>query len=196
MRKTIIYILFALILPAAGFGELTHVGPLAGYGTSVKEPGFGILGIYRVNDQIKLAPNALYYLPHEISTQDGMNKFEWWMINLDGNYVLIRQGLLEGYGLMGLNFSSIKGERDEVVLGQPYKDKRTITKLGLNAGAGLRMNVADRVVPFAELRFTLGSKAFFPDYSTDEVSLSQFSLYAGVLIRISEDKDRTATEDF
>ena len=67
-------------------------------------------------------------------------------------------------------------------------------KLGLNIGAGMRFNLGDRVVPFGELRFTLGSKAEFSDWA--EVSTSQFGIFAGVLVRIAEDKERSAEEDF
>jgi hypothetical protein len=104
--------------------------------------------------------------------------------------------MIEGYGLMGLNLAGISGKRDEVIMGQPYKDKRRIQKLGLNIGAGIRLGIGERITTFGELRYTLGSKAYFPDYSVDEVSLSQFSIYAGVLIRIAEDKDRSATEEY
>jgi hypothetical protein len=61
-------------------------------------------------------------------------------------------------------------------------------------GAGVRVNIGDRVVPFGELRFTVGSKAEFADWG--KVSTSQFGIIAGVLIRIAEDKDRSAEEDY
>ncbi len=196
MKKILVNTLLILLVPLAGFSQFTHVGPAAAYASRVKEPGFGIYGIFRVNDEIKLTPNFIYYRQHEISTLDGTIKYNWWMINLDGNYVILRKGIFEGYGLMGLNLANIKGERDEIVMGQPYKDKRRIQKLGLNIGAGVRLGIGDKITPFGELRYTLGSKAYFPDYSVDEVSLSQFSIYAGILIRITEDKDRSATEEF
>ncbi len=105
----------------------------------------------------------------------------------------IYQGIFEGYGLMGLNFSIIQGEQDEDILGQLFNDKQTIQKAGLNIGAGTRFNVSDKVVPFAELRYTLGGKAVF---SFNEVSTSQLSIFAGVLIRIGKDKDRSVSEDY
>ena len=94
---------------------------------------------------------------------------------------------------MGLNFSNIKAEQDEVELGQIYKDSRSMLKLGLNVGAGIRLNVSDKFVPFGELGYTMGSKA---DFTFNEVSTSQFGIFAGFLIRISEDKDRSVTEDY
>ncbi len=193
MKKFITHTLL-LLLPAMVFGQLTHLGIEAAYSSRVKEPGFGVYALYRVNDKIKLTPNALYYLPHKINTALGTQKFSWWTLNLDGNYVLMDRGIFEGYGLMGLGFATITGERDEVELGHPFKDKQTMVKLGLNVGAGLRFNLGDVLSPFVELRYTLGSSA---DFTFNEFSTSQFSLFAGLIVRIKEDKDRSVSgEDF
>jgi hypothetical protein len=192
MKKILSHILLIMFMPGLGFSQLTHLGIQAGFASEVKEPGFGIQVIYRVNDDIKLTPNVSYFLPHKITTEYGTQTFEWWMVNLDGNYVIIKQGIFEGYGLMGLNFSNITGIRDEVELGTTFKDKRSMLKLGLNVGAGLRLNLGDRVAPFGELRYTLGSMA---DFTFNEVSNSQFGIYAGILIRISEDKERVSSEE-
>lgn len=193
MKKLIIITLSVFFLSFAGFSQLTHVGVEAAYSSQVNEAGFGLSGIFRVNDQIKLTPNFLYYLPHKINTVDGTQEFQWYAINLDGNFVVFNQGIFEGYGVMGLNFSIIQGKQDEIILGQAFTDHRTLQKLGLNLGAGMRFNISEKVVPFAELRYTLGGKA---DFTFNEVSTSQFSIFAGLLLRISEDKDRTVSDDF
>jgi hypothetical protein len=122
MKKSLIEILLILLLPAAAYSQFTHVGLQAAYSTQVKEPGFGLLALYRVNDAIKLTPNALYYLPHKINTSLGTQKYEWWTINLDGNYVIVNQGIFEGYGMMGLSFINITGEQDEINHGLVFKD--------------------------------------------------------------------------
>jgi hypothetical protein len=49
------------------------------------------------------------------------------------------------------------------------------------------------VAPFLDLRYTIGNKAKFSDWG--EVSASQFSIFAGILVRIKEDKDRSAEEE-
>ena len=194
MKKILIHSLLLFILPVPGFSQFTHLGPEAVLSSQVKEPGIGIQVIFRVNDEIKLTPGALYCLPHKITTPLGTHQFDWWMINLDGNYVIVDQGMFEGYGIMGLNFANITGEVDEeIAAGTFYRDRRTITKLGLNIGAGLRLNLGDRIVPFGELKYTLGSKA---DFTFSEISTSQFGIGAGVLVRIAGDKDRTVDEDF
>ena len=193
IKKILLKILMILFLPSLGISQFTHLGLEAGFASQVKEAGLGIQGMYRVNDVIKLTPNALYFLPHKINTPDGTQKFSWWMINLDGNYVIINQGIAEGYGIMGLNFANVAWEQDEVVGGLTANDKRSTLKLGLNVGAGIRLNLGDRVAPFGELRYTLGSKA---DFLINETSTSQFGIFAGVLVRINADKDRTASEEY
>ena len=193
MKKILINTLLILFLPVVSYSQFTHVGLSAAYSSQVKEPGFGVYGVFRINDEIKLTPNALYYLPHTITTDLGTQKFEWWTINLDGNYVIVRQGIFEGYGLMGVNFTNITGERDEVEHGLTFKDRRSMSKLGLNVGAGIHLNISDKFMPFGELRYTLGSKA---DFTFNEVSTSQFGIFAGFLIRIAEDKDRSVTEEY
>ncbi|MFC2081382.1 hypothetical protein ACFLR8_04150 [Bacteroidota bacterium] len=193
MNKIIIFTLLILFLPLVSYSQFTHLGAKAGFSSKVEKPGIGVYGIYRVNDEIKFTPNALYYLPNKIKTQDGTQTFSWWMINLDGNYIIINEGIVKGYGLMGLNFANVTWEQDEVVLGQPEKQKRSMLKLGLNVGAGIRLNLGDKVMPFGELCYTIGSEA---DFLINEVSTSQFGIFAGFLIRISEDKDRSATEDY
>ena len=181
-----------LFLPSLGISQFTHLGLEAGFASQVKEIGFGFQGIYRVNDEIKLTPNVMYFLPHQINTTDGTQKFSWWMINVDGNYVIINQGIAEGYGIMGLNFMSITGEQDEVINGQPFEDKLTMQKLGLNIGAGVRFPVSEYIAPFAEVKYTLADAAVF---EFQKVPVSQFCLVAGIMFRINETKPRGQQED-
>ena len=191
MRKTLFIMVFMLLLPVCMFGQFTHVGIAAGYGTSVKQPGFGLYGVYTVNEKIKIAPSAMYHLPHKITTDDGTQTFGWWMINLDGNYIIIDKTGFQGYGLMGLSFVNITGEQDEVILGQEFKDKQSMLKLGLNIGAGLRFPISDKIAPFAELKVTLGEKA---DFTFREMTTTQVFLTAGILIRIIADKEEVQEE--
>ena len=67
MKKFIIVAGIVLFMPLAVFSQFTHVGIEAAFSSQVNEPGFGLSGIFRVNDQIKLTPNFLYYLPHKIN---------------------------------------------------------------------------------------------------------------------------------
>jgi len=142
-----------------------------------------------VNEQIKITPNFMYYIPHEIKTSDGTQTFSWWIVNMDGNYVTFERDPIQAYGVMGLSLIYLKGDRDE----QPnfqYSDH--FYKMGLNVGAGIRVPVSDKVAPFAEAKVTLGDKAVF-DYR--KLNTTQLVIKAGILIRIAPDKERNA-DDF
>ncbi|KPL10867.1 MAG: hypothetical protein AMS26_21040, partial [Bacteroides sp. SM23_62] len=154
--------------------------------------GFGAYGIFSVNEEIKIVPNAMYYLHHEITTDDGTQKFSWWTISVDGDYIIINQGVVRFYGIMGLTFISVTGEQDEVISGQEFKDKLSLQKLGLNIGAGIRFPVSEYIAPFAEVRYTLGDAA---DFEFKNQPVSQFSLTAGIMFRIGETKQRGQQED-
>lgn len=185
---TSIFLFFASI----SYSQFTHVGVAAGYGTEIKEPGFGAYGIFSVNEEIKIVPNFMYYLPHHITTDDGTLKFSWWSINVDGDYIIVNKGNVRFYGIMGLTFLSISGEQDEVISGQPFEDKLTMQKLGLNIGAGIRFPVSEYIAPFAEVKYTLGQAA---DFEFRNVPVSQFNLVAGIMFRINETKSRGQQED-
>ena len=189
MKKTFTALLFLSVFHICIYGQFTHIGIAGGYGTSIKEPGFGLYGMYTINEQIKITPNLMYYLPHEITTNDGTQTFSWWTVNLDGNYVILDREAFQAYGVMGFSLIYLEGDRDE----QPnfqYKDH--FYKMGLNVGAGIRLPISDKVAPFAEVKMTLGDKVVF-DYR--KVSTTQLVIKAGILIRIAPDKDRES-EDF
>jgi len=181
-----------LFFTSLSYSQFTHVGVAAGYGAEIKEPGFGAYGIFSVNEEIKIVPNFMYFLPHKVTTDDGTQKFSWWTLNVDGDYIIVDQGAVRFYGIMGLTFISITGEQDEVILGRQEQDKFTIQKLGLNIGAGVRFPVSEYIAPFAEVKYTLGSAA---DFDFKSVPVSQFSLVAGIMFRINETKPRGQQED-
>jgi opacity protein-like surface antigen len=191
-KKNLLLALIFIFFATLSYGQFTHVGVAAGYGTEIKEPGFGAYGMFSVNEEIKIVPNLMYYLPHMVTTDEGTQKFSWWTISVDGNYIIVNQGIVRFYGIMGLTFVSITGEQDEVISGQPFQDKLSMQKLGLNIGAGIRFPVSDYIAPFAEIRYTLGDAA---DFEFNKLPVSQFSLAAGILFRIGEAKPRGQQED-
>jgi len=191
MKKTIAIVLFLSALTAGTYGQFTHIGAAAGYGLGIKEPGFGLYGMYTVNEQIKIVPSLLYYLPHEIIVpdvvEDAVQTFTWWIANIDGNYMIVNQDAFMAYGIMGLSLIYLKGEHDH----WQFPDTKYLYKMGLNVGAGIRIPVGERLTPFAEVKMILSDKAYF---TFREISVSQLTFAAGVLIRIAPDKDRSAEE--
>ena len=191
-KKQLILASIFVFFASLSSGQFTHVGVAAGYGTEIKEPGFGAYGMFSVNEEIKIVPNLMYYLPHNVTTAEGSQKFSWWSISVDGNYIIVNQGVVRFYGIMGLTFVSITGEQDEVISGQPFQDKLTMQKLGLNIGAGIRFPVSEYIAPFTEIRYTLGDAA---DFEFKKLPVSQFSLVAGIMFRIGETKPKGQKED-
>ena len=181
-----------LFFASVSYSQFTHVGVAAGYGTEIKEPGFGAYGVFSVNEEIKIVPNLMYYLPHNVTTDDGTQKYSWWTISVDGDYIIVNKEAVRFYGIMGLTFISLTGEQDEVISGQPFEDKLTMQKLGLNIGAGVRFPVSEYIAPFVEVKYTLGSAA---DFEFKSVPVSQFNLVAGIMFRINETKPRGQQED-
>ncbi len=191
-KKIIILAAALTFLAPQSYPQFTHLGVAAGYGTQIKEPGFGAYGVFSANEQIKIVPNAMFYLPHKISTQDGTQKFGWWTISVDGEYMIINQGAVLFYGVLGLTFLNITGEQDEVISGQEFKDKISLQKLGLDIGAGVRFPVSEFILPFIEAKYILGSAA---DFEFNKLPVAQFSLTAGIMFRINEPKPRGQQED-
>jgi hypothetical protein len=97
---------------------------------------------------------------------------------------MIHAGKLEGFGLMGLNFTSITTQTIDSIQGQAFKDKTDVLKLGLNAGVGGALHLSDFFTPFAEVKVTLADKESF-----------QAAFRFGILVRIAADKERE-TEEF
>jgi hypothetical protein len=187
MKKTLALVIILTATSVAMYGQFTHAGLAGGYGLSIKEPGFGLYGMYTANEQVKIVPSVMYFLPHEIVTSDGTQNFSWWIFNLDGNYIVLDQVAFQAYGLMGLSVVYLKGEQDE----PPFQDIKYQYKMGLNVGAGIRLPISDKVAPFAELKLTLGDEAYF---SYRKISTTQLSITAGILIRIAPDKVRDTEE--
>jgi len=160
--------------------QFTYVGAGGNYGTRIEEFGIGIYALYTINKQIDIAPNVVYFFPHHVDltdTRDGYEESIWWVVNLDGHYVITESSLYQGYGLMGLSFTRTIEKYDYNLLGEQFRDKVFDTKLGLNIGVGGQLNLSDYFTPFAEVKFTFGEA-------------NQLGLTLGVIIRISPDKER------
>lgn len=183
-KKSILIFLIVFIMQTRLVAQLTFMGAAANYGTWIKEPGVSLYIIYSVNDKINLAPNATYFLPHTFDVTDGTHEYTWWNINLDGNYIVLEKSKMQLFGLMGLNFTNEIKRIDELIAGQqPYKDKITTTKPGLNIGAGSQLHLSNFFNPFAGIKYMLGDK-------------HQFVFTLGIVCRIAPDKVPEVTDDF
>jgi outer membrane immunogenic protein len=165
--------------------QITFVGASANYGLWIKEIGASAYGIYSVSKKIDIVPNVTYFLPHEVDiitgSSTGTIEYTWWAVNLDGHYVLFEKSIFHIFGLMGLNFTNETKRTDEIYMGQPFKDKTTSTKIGLNVGAGVQFPLSKFFIPFTEIKYTLGEK-------------HQVVVSLGILVRIAPDRVREEME--
>jgi len=183
-KRLFLILMITLLMQSAFYAQFTFVGVAANYGTWIKEPGASAYLLYTVNTKIDLVPNATYFLPHMVDVENGTHEYTWWTVNLDGHYVVVEKSKLQLFGLMGLNFTNELKRIDELWQGQqPYKDKVTINKLGLNIGAGGQLHLSKFFNPFAEVKYTLGER-------------DQLCFALGIIFRIAPDRVPDESEDF
>lgn len=145
MRKvslTLIFAVLALLATTSVFaqGAKNRLGVfLAADFGDVDEVALGGLGEFKVANRFTLSPQLLIYFTD--------NDFHFFEVNFNGNYYFFSQDVISFYGLGGLNFgrASYDGPGDD------YHN----TEIGLNLGAGINFEIG-KVVPFSELRFTVG----------------------------------------
>jgi len=183
-KRFILILLIALFVQSGLHAQFTFVGAAINYGTWIKEPGGSAHVIYTVNEKIDLTPNATYFIPHKFEVEDGTHEYTWWTINLDGHYIVFEKSKYQLFGLMGLNFNNEVKRIDELMMGQqPYKDKFTTTKMGLNIGAGGQLHLLKFFNPFAEVKYTLGER-------------DQLCFALGIIFRIAPDRVPDESMDF
>lgn len=146
MRKaglTLIFAVLALLATNSVFaqGAKNRVGVfLAADFGDVEEAAVGFLGEFKVANRFTISPQLLIYF-----MEDDLGFFE---VNMNGNYYFFSQDVVSFYGLAGLNFARASYD-------PPGDYDSHNTEVGLNLGAGINFELG-RVVPFSEIRFTVG----------------------------------------
>lgn len=145
MRKVGLTLIFAVValfatdsVFAQGAKNRLGVFLAADFG-DVDEVAIGGLGEFKVANKFTLSPQLLLYFPD--------NDYNFFEVNFNGNYYFFSQEVVSFYGLGGLNLARFSYDGP----GGDYND----TELGLNLGAGINFEIG-KVVPFSELRFTIG----------------------------------------
>jgi len=144
MKKVILLATFCMVVLLASnetFAQQNRAGVIIGIASGdFDEIGFGGVAEFKVIEKGTISPQLLFYFPG-----DDMSLFE---INGNFNYYFYNEGVLEFYGLAGLNLT-----RWHIDYGD---SEASDSELGLNLGAGLNFDLGKNVVPFTELRLTLG----------------------------------------
>lgn len=137
---------FALTVNAQ---EDTRIGGFLAYGTEIENIGIGANAEFPIADKMTISPSFIYYLPKS----EGPFKMNWFELNANLNYYFLQEDNLSVYGLGGLNYSSVKVKYDNTFLTSSYSTSDG--RVGLNLGAGINLNLGDKITPFAELKYVI-----------------------------------------
>lgn len=111
----------------------------------IDEVGFGGIGEFKVAPRVTISPQVIFFLPED----RGNHVTSFMELNGNVNYYFYNSSIFEFYGLGGLNFARRHLDFDDG--GDQYD-----SELGLNLGGGINFEVGRNVVPFSELRATIG----------------------------------------
>lgn len=114
------------------------------YGDRFEEAGFTINALIGLDDKLSIQPGFIYYFMG--------NNFTFWELNGDVHYGFYTTDKVNVYALGGLSF--VHYGFDRVAGGQIVNDSDE--GLGINLGIGSDFAIDGKVLPFAELKYTLG----------------------------------------
>ena len=152
MKKTLLalfFIVFAITTIQAQ--QPIRVGAFAGFGTKIERPAIGVIGEFGIMDKLTISPSFAYYF----TEKNGFAKTSFFEFNANANYYFLTEGSFHVYGLAGLQVarSSVSVNLGGLGIGN-YGG--SASKVGLNVGAGANMDLGSKIMPFAELKYTLG----------------------------------------
>ena len=155
MKNTLTIVsLLAILLCIQKTNGQTTVGGGIAYGTEIENIGINVTGQFFIKDNIAIAPSFTYYFPKSIVSN---YSFKWYEINADGNYYfVIPDSKIKPYGLAGLNFT-IASVPSIGIFGSSTSSGSSSTKLGFNMGGGGSYDIGKKILPFAQLKYTLSS---------------------------------------
>ena len=123
------------------------IGLNVGYGSEIENVSIGAKFNYGLTDQIRLSPSFNYFLK-----KDGLSAYEF---NADVHYLLEVAPKISLYPLAGLNYSSWKYSADVDFLGISLS--ASDSKLGLNLGGGLGLQLSENMSVGFELKYVIVS---------------------------------------
>lgn len=132
-------ITFALHTNAMAQNEFSVGGGIA-YGTEVEAIGVQGGATYSFTEEIRGAADVIIFFP------DG---FDWWELNLNGQYQFYSEESISVYGLAGINYATISVDF-------PGGGSASDSEAGLNLGGGAEFGL-DFANLYTELKFVLGN---------------------------------------
>lgn len=129
-----------------------RVGLFAGYGTKVEKPAVGLIGEIGIIEKLAAAPSFAYYF---MESSD-FAKVSFWEFNANAHYYLVDEGPISVYGLAGVNVARSSVSFDLSDTGMDFGSfGGGSSKVGLNIGGGANFDFGAKILPFAELKYTI-----------------------------------------
>lgn len=119
--------------------ETFKAGGGIAYGSEVEAIGIQVGGVYGFTDNISGAADFIVFFP---------DNYDWWELNLNGQYNFMSEDGTRVYGLAGLNYATLS-----INLGQ--FGSSSSSELGLNLGGGAEFDL-DFANLYGELKYVLG----------------------------------------
>lgn len=116
------------------------VGGGLAYGSEVEAIGIQGGATYNFTEEIRGTADVIIFFP---------DNYDWWELNVNGNYLFYSEEGINVYALAGLNYATVS-----VDLGQ--FGNASDSELGLNLGGGAEFGV-DFANVYVELKYVLGN---------------------------------------
>lgn len=166
MKKLIITMLMTTAIAAASQAQV-RLGPFLGYGENLGLWGLGVHTEFTIDETLSISPVFIQYFPEELTNSPRRIA---WELDANLNYYIVSGDVGNFYGLAGLNYTQIRlRDRDAIT-----DEVETNGNAGLNMGLGTMFRI-NRVLPFAEAKYTIGG-------------YSQFTLFFGAKFQLGSDR--------
>lgn len=153
MKKVVLSSFFLLVgLALVQAQQPIRIGLFGGYGTKIEKPAIGVIGEIGIIEKLAVAPSVAYYFMEK----NEFAKMSFWEFNANAHYYLMNEGPLTVYGLAGLNVarSSVNFDFDDIGMDLGSLGG-SASKVGLNIGGGANLDFGSKILPFAELKYTI-----------------------------------------
>ncbi|HOB82798.1 MAG TPA: outer membrane beta-barrel protein [Bacteroidales bacterium] len=111
-----------------------------------------VKGIYNISPELSISPSFTAFYPGINDDGNIRTVVSSMMFDINGHYIFRSAGAFSFYGLAGLDIL-LTSKKDEYEDSDTFKESDNA--LGLNAGAGISMNLSDRLDLFTEIKYVI-----------------------------------------
>lgn len=152
MKTTLAALLFMVSgITFAQAQQPIRVGLFGGYGTKIEKPAIGVIGEIGIMDKLTVSPSFAYYFMES----NEFAKATFLEFNANANYYFITEGPFQAYGLAGLQIARSSVSIDLGDFGDLGGLSGSSSKAGFNIGGGANLALAGKIMPFAEIKYTI-----------------------------------------